>query len=408
MSFVFTLKKLGDICFYLAFANYFAAFGGAAAAVQTLPVFIICSYLSAALSKKGKLRFLPLFILPACFLIMPLNPANFFLLLPAFVYLAVSIYRINRMPASFDYSGIFKIFLAAFLPFFVIMFTIRGFYTTQGRTISHDEVVLPFAFIFVITSILLMRITRHGPEIFSQPRYILMNSLHIIALVVLGVILGSRTFIDLFGFVIRTLYFEVILPILIFLIMGLFTLLGPLFNRINPLELRLEGREAGDGYTTWEEMLDLDFSAPERLPVLRSFLILLGITLIVYFVYRALKKLLEYKEQTVSPSGHNGRFSLPPQVKPVTLKFFTNNPIRETYRKFLRICRKTGIKSQAYNTSADFETFTKMRFESPDEAALFRSLYINTRYGEKKAAGDDVRKMKKILAAFKKRKKFSY
>ena len=118
--------------------------------------------------------------------------------------------------------------------------------------------------------------------------------------------------------------------------------------------------------------------------------------------FRFFKWLLRYNGQAAAPFVLSGRFSVQPDRNSARRRLFSDNPIREAYRKFLVICKKTGIQIETHKTSADYERHARARFKSPEDAGMFRSLYINTRYGEKTATPENRRKMKEILAGFKK------
>jgi hypothetical protein len=83
-------------------------------------------------------------------------------------------------------------------------------------------------------------------------------------------------------------------------------------------------------------------------------------------------------------------------------RLFRDDSVRGYYRRFLSLCAKTGVAIKPYLTTADYERLTRTRFGTLGEAEQFRSIYIETRYGEKPADRDGIRRMKELLASFRK------
>ena len=398
MSLIFTLKIISDLCFYFAFANFFAIFGGGQPVIQTLPVLAACVFISAALARKKYLRLLPLAILPACFFIVPFGLANFLLFLPAFVFIAVSIYNINKMPPSFGYSGVFFLFLKIYFPFFLLVIALQMRHQLEVSS-------LPFAIVFLASSVILMRILRLGPEISSRPGFRTMNFLNVFAVLLLGLFLGSRAFTNFIGFLIGTFYFNIFAPILIILVTGFIYILWPLlalFRRLFGRRINVDNETYADefAFAPQEELFFQEASG--NFEALKFILSLVFFILLAYLIFRLFRRLLSYsvktQGQTVTPGQ---RFFLSGDKKISSRWFYPENPIRETYRKFLGLCRKAGIERQAHFTSADYETRTREIIASPYEAAQFRSMYINARYGEKSVSSGDKRKMRELFTVIK-------
>ena len=177
----------------------------------------------------------------------------------------------------------------------------------------------------------------------------------------------------------------------------LFTLLGRLLRR--GFDIDPESYTQEFAFAPPEEILTQ--GSTRIFDALRFLLSLVLVILVIYLVYRLFRRLLSYTVQTLGPSvTTEQRISLAPGRKTAKRWLYPGDPIRETYRKFLVLCRKAGIERLAHFTSADYEGHAKGKFASLDEAAQFRSLYINVRYGEKVASTEEKRKMKKILASF--------
>lgn len=399
MSLAFTLKILCDLCFYSAFANFFSFLFGGQPAMQALPLFAACAYMSAVLSQKGGLRLLPLAALPAYFLIVPFNLANAALFLPSaayLVYMAAGGRGEGSISAQEGAGNIFLFFLKIYFPFTVLMLI-------MGMRAAVESASLPYAFVFLISSVVLMRMLRHDAAVLSQTRFRIMNTCQVFAVVLLGAFLGSKSFLSLCGLALKTFYFRIIAPVLVFLFMGVMYLLWPLFYLLGKLpesehEMPEINMQLG---VPFEEEMGVPRSAGGD--ILKAFLYLAVIALAVYLVFMLFKKLSSYGAQTAGPPGaKERRYALDPGRKPVGQGIRIENQIRRVYRKFLGLCHKSGIEKLAYRTSADYERMMGARFASREEAARFRSLYIGARYGGKDALQQDTQEMKRIFASFKK------
>ena len=395
MSLVFTLKMLCDLCFYFSFANTVSAMLGGRSATQTLPLFIVCAYLCAALRDKGRLRLAPLVLLPACFLLLPLRLPDFALILPAMAYLGVSVYRLRQLPDAFSYSETFFLFAKLYLPFLFIQLV-------MGMLARLEAVSLPYALIFFISAIVLMRMLRHGRETIEQSRFRVMSIVQVIGVVVLSALFGNMVFLGLCGSLLRMVYFDIIAPLLTVVLIAFIFILSPLFYLLGMIPRSTNEAIELDGQFTAEVLED----SMERLPsasynAIKAILIVAAVVLGVYLLILLFRKLSDYREQTISPPGlRESRYAVPVAARPPGRVSAAGDPVRDVYRKFLIHCRKIGIERLPYRTSADYGRLTESRFDSPEQAGEFRSLYLDVRYGGRKATREEARKMRDILVSF--------
>ena len=395
MSLVFTLKMLCDLCFYFAFANTVSAMLGGQSAAQALPLFAVCAYACAALRDKGRLRLAPLALLPACFLLLPVSLPNVILVLPVMAYLGVSAYRLRTLPDAFSYSETFFLFAKLYFPFLFIQLV-------MGMLVRLEAVSLPYALVFFISAVVLMRMLRHGKETIEQSRFRVMSIVQVLGVVLLSALFGNMVFLGLCGALLRMVYFNIFAPLLTVVLIAVIFVLSPLFYLIGKLPrssrdpVELEGQMAAE---IIEDSL-------ERLPsasfnAIKAILIVAAVALGIYLLILLFRKLSAYSEQVVSPPGlREQRFAVPAGARPPRRAFAAGDPVREIYRKFLGYCRKVGIERLPYRTSADYGRLTESRFDSPEQAGEFRSLYLDVRYGGKQASREGVRKMRDILATF--------
>ncbi|MCL2120745.1 MAG: hypothetical protein FWH28_00665 [Clostridiales bacterium] len=394
MTLLFSLKLVCDLCYYFALASFFSFYFGGSPLIVTLLLFAFCIYACGRLVARGKLRFLPLAFLPLCFLYRP-APANALVLLPAMAYVAVSVYRLDGIPRMFSYSENFLFFLRTYLPFMILTLL-------MGGKAGLEPASLPFAFIFLTASMLLMHMLRHNPETISQARFQWMSAFQALAVILSGVLFSSRAFFSFSGWVLRTAYFRIIAPILVLLIRVILFILTPLLLLLERLPQFSRDREETEILTDMgffeEELADLPAA---RYDLLRAFLYLALILLILYLFYRLFKRLSNYSGLSVDHTGSGmRRFPVSADQKPAERGKAMHHPVRALYRKYLIQCRKRGIHKENHLTSADFERLTRTHFQNPEAAAAFRSIYIQARYGEKDTDRKEIDRMKTILAEF--------
>ncbi|MCL2165914.1 MAG: hypothetical protein FWH49_01285 [Clostridiales bacterium] len=395
MTLLFSLKLVCDLCYYFAIASFFSFYFGGSPLIVTLLLFALCIYASARLVARGKLlRFLPLAFLPLCFFYRP-APANALVLLPAMVYVAVSIYRLDSIPLMFSYSENFLFFLRTYLPLMVLALLMGGKAGLEPASLS-------FAFVFLTASMLLMHMLRHNPETLSQARFQCMTAIQAVAVILSGVLFSSRAFFSFCGWVLRTMYFGIIAPILVLLIRAILFVLTPLLLLLERLPQLGGDREETEILTDMglfeDELADLPAG---RYDLLKAFLYLAIIALVLYLVYQLFKKLSNYGGESADQTGAGmQRYVLPADQQPEERGKAVRHPVRAVYRNYLIQCRKKGIQKENHMTSADFERLTRAHFQNPEAADAFRSIYIRARYGEKDTDRIEINRMKAILAEF--------
>lgn len=344
MKFVYALKIIADICFYFTFANFIAT-------VFSVP--------------------------PAINLGIPI------------VYMVYSILSFRKFTGQFDYASIFILYLKLFLPFafFAIIFT-RAYFEAAS---------LPFALAFFISAVILMRITRHHSQVWGQLKFNLIHWLPVSALLILGVLVTSRQMVSLMGLLLSGLYFNVIVPILMFLGFVIAVILSPLVYWLSSSpEAAAMAETLGAGEGQPFEQLEVAGIPAVIVEGLWALAILAMILLAAYLLMKLFRKLTEYHVAVADVEGIIQTFV------PVTgekdakrQKQGQARQLRKYYRKFLQLCWKNGMPSAVYMTSADYEQCAVERFGLGDEAAALRDIYLPARYGGKAVTNADIVSMRK-------------
>ena len=362
MIFVYILKIIADLSFYFTFASFIAA-------VFALP---------------GIILFLP----PAAYVI----------------YSVIAILKWNHSSKNsklsgqfvhkqFAYEGIFTLYLKLFFPFaFVMILFARSYFETAS---------LPFAITFFTSAVILMRMMRQQPQVRKQLQFRLFNMLPIVCVFLAGIALTSRQFLNLSSMILSLIYFNVIAPILLALGMAIAFILSPLFWLLSPV--LQEGAPVHEGY-----MGDYDYQEGAEsalwteLEVLRSLAGMVLVLLVVYLLVKFFRTLMVQQLRVASVGDIIQKYVSVYEEKPA--KGRSRGPVgqvRRYYRRFLRFCRKNGVPSEMYMTSADYESLSTERFNLEDEAARFRDIYIAGRYGGKEVTQNDVASAKKLYQRIK-------
>ena len=396
MNIAYTLKIICDLCFYFAFANTISSLFGGDPVLAALPVFAVSVYFCVILVPKGKARYFPLAAMLAFLLIIPVTLVNAIVLAPAVVYVIISIRMLEPFSESFSYSGVFFLFLKVYIPFLIIMLV--------AGALSHLEAAsIFFAFLFLILSVLLMRMLRHTAETLAQTRFKIINLVQVFLVVILGGVLGSRNFLSFLGSAFKFFYFNVLSPILWLLTNAFLYILWPLMSLLGLITLsEHEGQEI-ENFSPAEVLGEqLNENPPVGSEIIKAILILAAIAAAVFLLYKFFRRVLSFDKNVQEASPTNNARAAIPSAQPPKRGRSGENQIRAVYRKFIIVCQKHGIKKLSNMTTADYEWCTKARFDSTDSAAEFRSIYINVRYGDKTADKDETRKMKEHFASFRK------
>jgi hypothetical protein len=260
---------------------------------------------------------------------------------------------------------------------------------------------LPFALMFLISAIALLRMLRQRPETLEEPRYKLRSLLSVAGVLGTGILIGSRQFLDALGALMLAVYLNVIAPLLTLVIGGIVFVFGDLMDRTRkltgaPRRFEFEFGELPSWQPDEEYMTQL---ASFRGVVLAT-IGLIAVIAVIRFLRR-----LSWRPRNVIDAIGVGRYTpIETEVQPVRMKRPRGpaRQLREYYRKFLLICEQNDITRKPHMTTADFERLSAARFQLPDEAAGLRALYISARYGENAVGCANVRHVGELYAAFKK------
>ncbi len=394
MSIIFAMKILSDICFYFFFVNFFVVLLGGDSGLTAASIIALSSLLCAILKDRGKMRYIPLIVMIFSFFRMPMSFINFALLTPPIIYVIYNVIKLQGFSIKFDYTDIFFMFLKIAIPFFILSLIFAG-----GAVAN---ICFPYAFIFILNSILLMRILRHDSNVIRETRFKILNIVPVAMVVIAGFVLSSKTFLNMMSFILSNLYFKIIVPILIFIITLLIYIIYPLFNllKINPKDLEFLNQEASPEFGKLNE--EFNYVSTEFIDALKNIMILIAIGLVIFLIIKLFKKLFMNNNLEDTTQGIiEQRISIDEKKAPRNKINPRTNNIREIYKKFMILCNKEGFGSKSYMTTSDFENFAEYKFNEPQISKEIRLIYIDARYGEKASSRDEIKRMKELYKEIK-------
>jgi len=383
MTLLVTLKRISDSCFYLTFANLFVSLFNGVNLIVTLPVFVGVAFLSALLNMRGKVKYLALLLLPLCFCLVPVNLITLVALVPLFVYISFSLIRSPEFTSHFSYTATFDLFFKLVLP-------IIGIFIIFGV----GEITLHFAILFVLCSITLMRMLRHDVEILNHPRFQVLNSLSLMALVTGSLIVSSTPFLNAARTGIYLLYFKIIVPFLKIIISVLVFFLRPLFLLLEHI--------IGEGFMSLPEAAVgseiIEVVSGETTPSETAKIVMyMGATILLIFVIWKFIRMISLK----TPQHHSQaelkeiRTSLPKDKKHKKVRWQPSNQIRQIYRKFLILCQKKGVEIKPFMTSLNIDQEISKHLKGKESKEL-REIYLKVRYNHFNYSKADLKRAKAL------------
>lgn len=406
MNLAFFLKIFADLCFYGTFAAYFASMYGLAGSV--LPQFALLA-LAAALSRMADrrqpnkpLRFVPLVLCPAVFF-LPTQVAGLIILVPAALYVAVCCAARRTQPDYFNATDLFFLELKL-----LILPAVMAVALAQLQ--RAEQFALPYLLVFLLCSVLLLRMLRHDEATLSQTRFRVMNGVTAAVLCLVCAILGSPQFRALLAAAFKAVWRVVSVPIFVGLgAIGM--VFAWILMTVLPDELNYEGvlREPMQVPEELEElqkeMMAEQATDPSRVVVM----VISGILIVLAVIAAVLlfRRLMASRRRDEAPGGEQRRFSAaaaPPPQRPLT-RLGAKTPdlqVRYWYQQLLHRTRQEGG-----TLSADMDSRQQNGVEQDifshhqPEVRRLRQLYLPARYkGE--ATAEDAKEAKTLFQRIKK------
>jgi hypothetical protein len=393
------VKIAADLSLYYTFAGFIAAMLGAEPAMLVVAMLLqsVCFAISYLLRRHGALRLAPVAIAGLPALLPGLGIAGAVVCVPAWAY---AIFLAGKRIYEPDWSQQTTIFSV----FWKVLVALCALAMIFGQSAAVRSAVLPFGFITLVGSVLLMRSLRHDAAVYCSAKYQVMNLVIIAALVAFSFFLSSDLFLSFCGSILKTVYNGVFGPILtaiVYLFTYIARLLAYIFSAIRFRE-KITLSEALDMQldTTEDSIVGSETSSLTR--IIAAVIAGVVALVVIFIVFRALARRLK-PSQSGSASADSRE-----NVSPIRQRSFApaaGSPeakVRAPYKKFLRLFSQRVSAPEASDTSMDIDRKGAPYFDK-DASRELRRVYISARYGET-ATAQDAKYAKELYTALKKEK----
>lgn len=398
MGVIWFLKALADISVYYLFAAPAAAFFHSTG-------LILCALLQAsayaiARSTKHKwLLFLSVGTVILSYWLCGDYPADLIAQTPALVYLIWQYMSKVPLPTLLTQRESFQNVWKPMLIAAVIAFILESF-----------PVFALFALTVAAANVAILRTLRHTPQAYLRPGFQLMN-LGILACVPLtAFLLGTGPVANAVSTGIGWVYTKLLVPALLWILSLPGQLLQKLIDFLKPLiDIEPDTVDATVSMETVESQPENVLSGSQEVPpawevieIILIALLALGAVIGTVLLFRKLGK---GDKREVLPAGEPEIRTTIRQNK--SRKGTSDTPavqsVRKYYRRYLKLCVKSGISVQTSSTSGDVLDGAAQRKALQPNAGRIRQLYIRARYAGL-ATNNDAKEIGRLYADSKKAK----
>lgn len=382
---IFFLKLMSDLLFYLTVTSGIGVIFGINS-LYSLPFFILSAAILSIFA-HNKIKYLavaPLIYL--AFISFNMSGQDFLILLPPIIY---SVYQIKIVPYSQEikYKIIFNIYIKASIILFLILLVFRPplFY-----------IFATFVSLFLIFSIMLLRMLRHDLEVTKNYKLRLFNIISIGSIFLFSAMLTSNFSVNIMANIISFAYFNIFVRTIMFLI-NIPLFLMSFINTNIEIEYGQEQEIPDMGYTTGDYFREIPPNT--WADTLGIFIIIIIACVLIYALIKLFKFLTQKMKEPKLKAKEGERYFLNKEDKPKNL--FYKNKIRKTYRKFLKLCIANGIEIKESMTTKETEVKWSNKMGGTEQAQKFRMFYIKNRYGEKELDKVEIKEYNDIYKSLK-------
>lgn len=387
------LRALADLGLYYAFAGAIAWCFGGSLALAALLLQSGCFALSSALRAKRWARLLALLPAAGFFLLPGGSWADRAAALPGLAYLLCLAWTDGYELSWGRQADVFSAYWSflVFAPVFALCWDWQGV-LNQG---------IPAMLLAAAASVLLLRSIRHGPKVYRQRSYQILNWISVAMVLVLAWLASTDWFLAGVGY----LYTHLVVPVML----GLAMLIG-LIAMVLIAPLQLLAHQQREKYippsrgTLLAEAEGEMWAAGGPLDTLLPLLgALLAVAAVALFFRWLMRRRGAEPEQSLGPgAARTFHPEEPRRPRRQALPYTYAGRIRGQYRQFLKHCRKRGIELEPADTST--EVSRKALRHLPGQAERleeFRLLYQRARYrGE--ATREELHQAKRLYSQLKK------
>lgn len=412
MRLIFTLKILTDLCYFMfAISSVASCFAHSGLLLTSPAIMAISAYFSAMAAEKQPkrpyLRFLPLVICLGAF-IFASTAADWVVTIPMIGYLAFTVRR-NSFGVSYDQTQENFYTCLKIIPVVAIITIVAS--NRDGFL----EVMLPYFFMFLILTIMLLRMLRHSAEVFQDSKFRILNTVEIALVCGMGYLLSSGYIMKALGFVGTLVMNYVLRPIFsgaLYIFGGVVWLFRKLFSgvdiNLDDIDFTELEEGLGQGVEAGEQEI-MDFYAEEAAnsdsQALTYIAIAVGAIVMIVLVVVLFRILMKAGRRAESNTFGDVREAIDDDAgSDQKLTRTPRDRVRSCYRRFLKMCVRSGLDPDLNLNSFEVNQAMRRNF---DDAAMegLRGVYIRARYSSGEITEDDVKTARQMLDKAKKAEK---
>jgi len=309
--------------------------------------------------------------------------------MPAALYVVFFIiYHLKAKGREIYYNSVFRLYVLLFGIYLFIIWTTGSSFVLP--------IILPYVFLFLASSISLMRFVRYEPQVQAGISAKLISTIPILAVFIGAALLASAWFRAALGWVYQNIFVVFFGGIITIVRFVLDPIMYWIFGLVEEIEIQQQGEEPENGEHLSNILYETEFARGDTrfMQVVFVICLILFAALIVYItIYLvsayAAQMVKEGLDQDYVPLDVEKKKSVKPK-----------NKMRRAYIRFLSKCRRKGILKSAYNSSADYENLAIERFGKEEDLKAFRKMYLPVRYGdeEKDVTPQDLEFAKKVVS----------
>lgn len=271
-----------------------------------------------------------------------------------------------------------------------------------GKSQLFVERSIPMAVICLAASILLMRMLRHGSDIYLDKKYQVKNFIVLCGILGVTLLLSSKFTLNMVLGSLRLMYNSIVLPILTFIItclVWIISLFMKLLSWLHLTDVKFEESHLS-GSSANNPLTDAANGALTQSPAAKLVFSVIGILVLLIGIFFLFRWLLSRREVDHNISHGTLLSKEEFTVKPAERSGSLVNQVRRQYRKYLKLSKMYGVKISKSDTSSSIKNQNEKLFGFSSENSEIRDIYIRARYNNH-ATKSDLRKIKQMYQTIK-------
>lgn len=416
MSVLFALKILTDLCYFMFAVSSITSKADHSGLLFTSPVIVAAAAFVSAMvaEKKPKrriLRLLPVLLCGAAF-VFTKTAVDYVHTVPMIIYLIIMVWLGNyRVAYSTSLERFFL--LLKVLPAVAVLTVVAN--NAKGFT----AVMLPYFFLFLILTVMLLRMLRHSEDVAKDKRFTIMNTLEIGGVCGFGYLLSTGQILTVAKVLFSALMDYIVFPLMnaigwvLSLIPRAAGAIAKLFNvkldtpdiGIDLSDIDFSELQTGQGLPDEGDQAVMEFYAEEAAKgggdTLKYVAIVIAAIVLIVMTVILFRVLMRMGRRNDDNQFADFREAITDEPGEERLGFSARDRVRSCYRKFLRICVREGLDPDLNLNSRQVNQSMVKVLDNPAMDGL-RDVYIRARYSSEEITEEDVKVAKNMLGLTKK------